>query len=63
MKVDGVYTTFETRLGSNFQTNSAPPTTGQLVDSVKTRPSAQFQQSFSASRFTPNPAKGVDIQT
>ncbi len=61
MKVDGVITTFSTRLDGGFQQAATPPTTRQLTDSVFTRPSAQFQESFAASRFTPSSAKRVDI--
>jgi hypothetical protein len=61
MTVDGVIATFSTRLDGTFQTAATPPTTRQLTNSVHTRPSAEFQQTFAASKFTPNPAKTVDL--
>lgn len=61
MTNNGVYTTYGTALAGSFQTNSAPPSTRQLVDSVFNRPSAEFQTNFAASKFTPDPSKTVDI--
>jgi|GEM_PF-6784696 len=61
MTVDGVITTFSTRLDGGFRTSATPPTTRQLTDSVFTRPSAEFQESFAASKFTPDSSKRVDI--
>ena len=61
MTLNGVITSFATRLDTGFQTAATPPTTRQLVDSVYSRASAEFQESFSASKFRPDPSKQVDI--
>lgn len=63
MNVDGVLFSFSVRLDGNYQTAATPPSTRQLVDSVFTRPSAQFQESFAASEFTPDTTKQVDVKT
>jgi hypothetical protein len=66
MQVEGVISTLSSRLDGAFRTAATPPTTNQLVDSINTRPSAEFQGNFSASKFTPefspDPSKQLDIQ-
>ena len=54
MQVAGVLSSFGTSLNTNFQAAAAPPTTGQMVDSIGSRPSAEFQGSSAASKFTPS---------
>jgi hypothetical protein len=54
MQVAGALASFANRLDTSFQTSAAPPTTDQLVDSISARPSAEFQGSASASKFTPS---------
>lgn len=61
MTIDGAITAYSTRLAGSYQQATTPPTVRQLTESVYSRPSAQFQEAFSASKFTPDPAKQVDI--
>ena len=62
MQIDGAITTLSARLDQGYRSAATPPTTNQLIDSVNTRPSAEFQQSFKVSDFTPDAAEQVDIQ-
>jgi hypothetical protein len=61
MQVSGVIQSFSSRLDGNFQSAASPPSLRQLVDSVHTRPPAEFQEGFAASKFTPDAAKTVDV--
>ena len=61
MQVSGVMTSFGSRLDSNFKTAATPPTTTQLIQSIDTRPSAEFMRSQSASSLAPKGSGQVDV--